>query len=376
MPNLIELEEKYMELQSDPEFQAKVLKLNAEYSGRPTLLYEATRLTKWARSQAEEGKGANIWLKREDLLMGGAHKLNNGIGQALVAKELGKTRIIAETGAGQHGVATATACALFEMDGTVYMGEKDTQRQRLNVLRIESMGAKVVPATSGNRTLNAAVNEAMRDWATNPESHYLIGSVVGPHPFPTIVRDFQSVISTEARQQFLDKVGRLPDSVVACVGGGSNCIGMFDAFVCDTGVELVGVEAGGSGELHSSTLSCGTVGWLHGARTQLLQTEEGQIADTHSISAGLDYPGVGPEHSYLQDTGRARYIPCKDDLALEGFKILAKTEGVLPALESSHAVYMGIERAKELPADAHVIICVSGRGDKDMETIAKQLNFK
>ena len=300
MPNLLELETKYIELQADKSFQETVLKWNAEYSGRPSLLYDAERLTALVRSEAPEGKGAHIWLKREDLLMGGAHKINNGIGQALVAKELGKTRIIAETGAGQHGVATATACALFGMNGTIYMGEKDTQRQRLNVLRIESMGAKVVPATSGNRTLNAAVNEALRDWAANPDSHYLIGSVVGPHPFPTIVRDFQSVISTEARRQFFEKTGKLPDCVVACVGGGSNCIGMFDAFVSDTDVELLGVEAGGTGELHSSTLTHGTTGWLHGAKTQLLQTEDGQVSETHSVSAGLDYPGVGPEHSFLK----------------------------------------------------------------------------
>eukprot|EP01059_Diplonema_ambulator_P032649 TRINITY_DN64_c3_g1_i1.p1 TRINITY_DN64_c3_g1~~TRINITY_DN64_c3_g1_i1.p1 ORF type:complete len:649 (+),score=256.89 TRINITY_DN64_c3_g1_i1:166-1947(+) len=379
MPNLIELEEKYMELQADESFTNEVRKWNEQYSGRPTLLYDATRLTDFIRKDCEEGKGARIWLKREDLLHGGAHKINNGIGQALVARALGKKRIIAETGAGQHGVATATVCALFGMDGTVYMGEKDTQRQRLNVLRIESMGSKVVPATSGARTLNSAVNEALRDWAANPaSSHYLIGSVVGPHPFPTIVRDFQGVISSEARQQFMDmNDGKLPNCVVACVGGGSNCIGAFDAFVCDSGVDLLGVEAGGDGqELHSATLSKGTTGWLHGAKTQLLQTTDGQVMETHSISAGLDYPAVGPEHSYLQDTGRAQYIPCTDDEAIEGFKLLAKTEGILPALESSHAVFKGIEKAKTLPATEHVVICVSGRGDKDMETIAKTLGFK
>eukprot|EP01064_Diplonema_japonicum_P034451 TRINITY_DN713_c0_g2_i1.p1 TRINITY_DN713_c0_g2~~TRINITY_DN713_c0_g2_i1.p1 ORF type:complete len:632 (+),score=193.78 TRINITY_DN713_c0_g2_i1:246-2141(+) len=379
MPNLIELEAKYIELQADPAFTEEVLKWNREYSGRPTLLYDAERLTSYVRKECAEDKGAKIWLKREDLLHGGAHKINNGIGQALVAKALGKNRIIAETGAGQHGVATATVCALFGMNGTVYMGEKDTQRQRLNVLRIESMGAKVVPATSGARTLNSAVNEALRDWAANPATaHYLIGSVVGPHPFPTIVRDFQSVISTEARKQFMDmNGGSLPGCVVACVGGGSNCIGAFDAFVCDDGVELLGVEAGGDGaELHSSTLSKGTVGWLHGAKTQLLQTEDGQVMDTHSISAGLDYPAVGPEHSYLQDTGRATYVPCTDDEALEGFKILAKTEAILPALESSHAIFKGIEKAKTMGRDEHVVICVSGRGDKDMETIAHKLGFK
>ena len=349
MPNLIQLEEKYMHLQQDPTFQAEVLKWNEEYSGRPTLLYEADRLTKWIREQVPADKGAKVWLKREDLMHGGAHKLNNGIGQALVARELGKKRIIAETGAGQHGVATATVCALFELQGTVYMGEKDTQRQRLNVLRMESMGTKVVPATSGNRTLNAAVNEALRDWAAHPDdTHYLIGSVVGPHPFPTIVRDFQSVISNEAKEQFKAKnEDRLPDCVVACVGGGSNCIGAFDAFVADTGVELLGVEAGGEGpHNHSATVTYGTTGWLHGAKTQLLQTENGQVCDTHSISAGLDYPAVGPEHSYLAgmqrsssglpfvhtthdtDTGRAQYVSCDDHEALEGFKILSKTEGV------------------------------------------------
>ena len=334
MPNLIELEKKYIELQADEAFLATVDKWNKEYSGRPTFLYDAERLTAFIRNELDkDGKsnlGAKIWLKREDLLHGGAHKINNGIGQALVAKELGKKRIIAETGAGQHGVATATVCALFGMDGTVYMGEKDTQRQRLNVLRMESMGTKVVPATSGGRTLNAAVNEALRDWAANSDSHYLIGSVVGPHPFPTLVRDFQSVISREAREQFMaGHDGALPNAVVACVGGGSNCIGAFDAFVCDDGVDLIGVEAGGDAkELHSATLTHGTTGWLHGARTKLLQTEEGQVSDTHSISAGLDYPAVGPEHSFLQDTGRARYIACSDDDALNGFKLLTRTEGV------------------------------------------------
>eukprot|EP00755_Sulcionema_specki_P008326 Sspe_Gene.40610::Locus_19626_Transcript_1_1_Confidence_1.000_Length_2233::g.40610::m.40610/K01694/TRP; tryptophan synthase len=379
MPNLIELEQEYMRLQCDPNFLADVAKWNREYSGRPTRLYQASRLTDEIRKTAGEGLGANIWLKREDLLHSGAHKINNGIGQALVARHLGKKRIIAETGAGQHGVATATVCALFGLDGTVYMGEKDTQRQRLNVLRMESMGSKVVPATSGGRTLNAAVNEALRDWAANADTtHYLIGSVVGPHPFPTLVRDFQSVISLEARDQFRESnAGALPDCVVACVGGGSNCIGMFDAFVGDDGVELLGVEAGGDGaDHHSSTLVKGRIGYLHGAKTQLLQTADGQVTDTHSISAGLDYPAVGPEHSFLQDTGRARYVSCPDELALEGFKILAKTEGVLPALETSHAIYMGMERAKQLPRDAHVIICVSGRGDKDMETIAKALDFE
>jgi len=323
------------------------------------------------------GGGAQIWLKREDLNHTGAHKINNAVGQALLARRLNKQRIIAETGAGQHGVATATVCAKLGLECVVYMGVDDIQRQSLNVFRMKILGATVVPVHSGSRTLKDAINEAMRDWVTNIRTtHYLVGSAIGPHPFPTIVRDFQSVIGREARAQFLEKHGQLPDVVMACVGGGSNAIGMFHPFCGDASVKIVGVEAAGGGlhtDKHCATLVRGTPGVLHGTRTLLLQDSHGQIADTHSISAGLDYPGVGPEHAHLQDTKRAEYVGVDDKQAMEGFQLLSRTEGIIPALESAHAVYHAIQLAKQMKPNQKILVCLSGRGDKDMGTVAKQL---
>jgi len=366
---LDELETAYAKLRNDPDFQ-KELKSFYDYVGRPTPLYKCTRLS-------DDLGGATIWLKREDLCHTGAHKINNAIGQALIAKRLGKTRIIAETGAGQHGVATATICAKLGLECVVYMGSEDIQRQSLNVFRMKMLGAKVISAESGSKTLKDAINEAMRDWVTYIKTtHYLVGSAIGPHPFPTIVRDFQSVIGKEARSQFLEKVGRLPDAVVACVGGGSNSIGMFHPFIEDKSVRIIGVEAAGSGVdsgKHCATLMKGTPGVLHGTRTFILQDAEGQITETHSVSAGLDYPGVGPEHAFLKASGRAEYVAVDDKEALEGFKLLAAKEGILPALETSHAIYFAAQEAKRMKRDQHIVICLSGRGDKDMGTIAKEL---
>lgn len=366
---LSQLETCFINAIKDPEFQAE-FESYYDYIARPSRLQLADRLT------AEAG-GARIWLKREDLNHTGSHKINNAVGQILLAKRLGKKRIIAETGAGQHGVATATVCAKFGMECIVYMGEEDCRRQALNVFRMRMLGATVVPVSSGSRTLKDAINEAMRDWVTNVSTtHYLVGSAIGPHPFPMIVRHFQSVIGRESKRQLQEKMGKLPDVVMACVGGGSNAIGMFHPFVEDKSVRIIGVEAGGSGvdtEFHSATLSKGTPGVLHGTRTYLLQDEKGQIIETHSVSAGLDYPGVGPEHAYLKDSGRAEYRVADDAQALIGFRKLTQLEGIIPALESSHALYHAFEVAKELPKDKDIIVCLSGRGDKDMHTVAEVL---
>jgi len=319
-------------------------------------------------------------LKREDLNHTGSHKINNAIGQILLARRIGKTRIIAETGAGQHGVATATVCARFGMECVIYMGAEDVRRQALNVFRIEMLGAKVIPVHSGSKTLKDAVNEAFRDWVTNlSTTHYLVGSAIGPHPFPTIVRDYQKVISKEIKEQMQAVRGKLPDAVVACVGGGSNAIGAFYNFIPDKNVRLIGVEAGGEGldgDKHSATLSKGTPGVLHGVRTYILQSESGQIIETHSVSAGLDYPGVGPEHAWLKDSGRAEYVVATDEQALRGFRTLTQLEGIIPALESSHAIWEGVRLASTLPAEQDIVICLSGRGDKDVEQISQLLPGK
>ena len=373
IPALEELEEAYAGLADDTAFQNELDGLLDRYVGRPTPIYHAARLS------AEIG-GAQMYLKREDLAHTGAHKINNALGQALLAKRIGRTRIIAETGAGQHGVATAAACAMLGLECIVYMGEVDVHRQTLNVFRMKLLGATVIPVMSGSRTLKDAINETIRDWVTNVETtHYIIGSVVGPHPYPTIVRDLQSVIGREARQQCLTQFGRLPDVLVACVGGGSNAIGIFHPFVDDTDVRLVGVEAAGhgieSGE-HAATLVAGTPGTLHGAKSYLLQDGEGQIYEPHSISAGLDYPGVGPEHSYLKDLGRAEYVGVTDQQALEGFQHLCRSEGIIPALEPAHAMYHAAQLASELPQDQIVLINLSGRGDKDMTIVAEGLGVE
>ncbi len=361
-----ELEEAYAAARRDPAFQAELDYLLKHYVGRPTPLYFAERLT-------SECGGARIWIKREDLAHTGAHKINNAIGQALLARRLGKPRIIAETGAGQHGVATATVCAMLGLECAVYMGAEDIRRQSLNVFRMKMLGATVVPVDSGSRTLKDAINEAMRDWVTNVRTtHYLIGSAIGPHPFPTIVRDFQSVIGREARQQMLEQAGKLPDAAIACVGGGSNAIGLFRPFIEDP-VRLIGVEAAGEGVgtgRHSATLVAGRPGVLHGTRTYLLQDANGQIVETHSISAGLDYPGVGPEHSWLKTSERAEYVAVDDLQALEGFQALTRAEGIIPALEPSHAIYHALEVARSLRPDQDLLIGLSGRGDKDMHTVA------
>ncbi len=364
------LTDDYTKAKADPQFQAELANLLKNYVGRPNPLYFAQRLTEYCG-------GARIYLKREDLNHTGAHKINNALGQALLTLRMGKQRVIAETGAGQHGVATATACAHFGLDCVVYMGEEDIRRQKLNVFIMKTMGAEVRPVTSGSRTLRDAINEAMRDWMASVQStHYIIGSVVGPHPFPMMVRDFQAVIGREARQQSLEILGRLPDEVVACVGGGSNSAGMFYPFVDDAAVALTGVEPGGRGTApgqHASTLSYGVKGVLHGSYSYVLQDQEGQTSDVHSVSAGLDYPGVGPEHSYWKDSGRVRYTPITDDQALEAFSKLARLEGILPALESSHAVAQAMLSAKVRRPDEAVVVCLSGRGDKDVYEVARVL---
>jgi tryptophan synthase beta chain len=366
MAALSELEEGYRRIKDDPEFQEEFQNLLKVYVGRPTPLQFAKGFSEYL------GNGIKVYLKREDLNHTGAHKINNALGQALLAKRLGKRRIIAETGAGQHGVATATACAFLGLECIVYMGEEDVRRQALNVFRMELLGAKVEVVKSGSRTLKDAVNEAIRDWVTNVRTtHYIIGSVVGPHPYPMIVRDFQSVIGKEAKSQILEAEGRYPDLIVACVGGGSNAIGIFYPFVEDEDVELVGVEAGGYGldtDKHAATLCRGRVGVFHGAKSYLLQTEDGQVTPTHSVSAGLDYPGVGPEHSLLKEIGRAEYDAVTDDEALKAFQVLSKTEGIIPALESSHAVAWVIRNRDKL-RDKLIIINLSGRGDKDVSQV-------
>jgi tryptophan synthase beta chain len=366
MQALDELTEAYEAARHEAGFQAELAALLADFAGRPTPLYRARRLGEAAGHPA-------VFLKREDLNHTGAHKINNTLGQALLARRMGKRRIIAETGAGQHGVATATACALFDLECVVYMGEEDVQRQALNVYRMELLGAEVRPVGSGTRTLKDATNEAIRDWVTNVETtHYIIGSVVGPDPFPRMVRDFQSIIGREARAQILEVEGRLPAAVVACVGGGSNAIGIFHAFVPDEGVQLIGVEAGGTGlesGHHSASLAAGTPGVLHGSLSYLLQDSDGQVAPAHSISAGLDYPGVGPEHSFLKDSQRARYTFATDDEALEAFHRLSELEGIIPALESAHAVAYILRHGEEY--DGPVVVCLSGRGDKDVAYVAR-----
>jgi tryptophan synthase beta chain len=370
MHPLEELTKAFEQAIRDPQFHAELEGLLRDYVGRPTPLYFARRLTEYLG-------GAKIYLKREDLAHTGAHKINNTIGQALLTKRMGKPRVIAETGAGQHGVATATAAALLGLECVIYMGELDMERQRLNVFRMKLLGAEVVPVRSGSRTLKDAINEALRDWVTNVRTtHYILGSVTGPHPFPKMVRYFQSVIGREAKQQILEREGRLPDFVVACVGGGSNAIGIFWEFLPYEQVKLIGVEAAGKGletGEHAASLCAGTVGVLHGAKTFVLQDDDGQIRDTHSISAGLDYPGVGPEHAFLKATGRASYVAVTDDEALEAFELLAKLEGILPALEPAHALAYAFKLARQLPKEAIILVNLSGRGDKDVEVVMKAL---
>ena len=370
MAALADLEEAYRRTQQDPAFQAEFAMLCKDYAGRPTPLYFARKLT-------QRGGGARIYLKREDLAHTGAHKINNALGQGLLARYMGKKRIIAETGAGQHGVAAATVCAMLGLDCIVYMGEEDVRRQSLNVFRMKLLGAEVRTVASGSRTLKDAINEAIRDWVTNVEStYYLLGSVVGPHPYPVMVRDFQSIIGVEARQQILEAAGRLPDYAVACVGGGSNALGLFHPMVKDTQVKFIGVEAAGRGlstGQHAASLVTGRVGVLHGAKSYLLQDDFGQIRETHSISAGLDYPGVGPEHSYYKETGRATYVAVTDEQALAGFRLLCETEGIIPALEPAHAIYYATELAAGLPQDQIVLVNLSGRGDKDLNIVAEAL---
>ena len=373
MAPLLELEDAYLSLKDDSDFQEEFQYYLREYVGRPNPMYYAERLT-------EELGGAKIYLKREDLNHTGAHKINNTIGQILLARQMGKKRIIAETGAGQHGVATATVTAKFNMECEVYMGEEDIERQALNVFRMRLLGTTVTPVNSGSCTLKDAINGAFRDWVTNVRTtYYLIGSVVGPHPYPMIVRDFQAVIGQESRAQILEKEGRLPDCVVACVGGGSNSIGMFYPFYADNSVKLIGVEAAGESILsgkHAATISAGSVGVFHGAKCYLLQEEDGQITPAHSISAGLDYPGVGPEHSFYKATGRAEYVSVTDEESVEGFKLLSESEGIIPALEAAHAMAYVRKLAPTLGRDQIIVLCLSGRGDKDVYTIAKVLGVE
>jgi tryptophan synthase beta chain len=374
MPILIELERQYYAAKQDPVFQDRLQELLRDYVGRPTPLYYAARLS------AECGGKARIYLKREDLCHTGAHKINNSVGQALLAQRIGKPRVIAETGAGQHGVATATACALLGLECEVFMGAEDIERQKLNVFRMELLGAKVTPVTSGTSTLKDATNEAMRDWMARCEdTHYIIGSVVGPHPFPMMVRDFHAVIGHETRDQILAVEGRLPDLIVACVGGGSNAMGIFHPFINDASVGLLGAEAAGCGintAEHAATITKGSLGVFHGAKSLVLQTDDGQISPAHSISAGLDYPGTGPEHAHLSATGRACYQPVTDTEALEAVQLLCRTEGIIPALETAHAIAAATQAARNSPEDTVIVINLSGRGDKDVFTMAKALGKK
>jgi len=373
MKAVLDLEKAYLKLKNDQDFKKELDYYLSEYAGRPTPLYFAKNLTK-------KVGGAKIYLKREDLLHGGAHKINNTLGQALMAKRMRKTRVIAETGAGQHGVATAMACAVLGLKAEIYMGKEDIERQKLNVFRMNLLGAKVHPVESGSRTLKDAINEALRDWVTNAKTtYYLIGSVVGPHPYPMIVRDFQSVIGKEIKSQIMEKDNRLPDALIACVGGGSNAMGTFYPFLDENNVKLYGVEAGGhdieSGE-HAASLCAGNEGILHGMLTYLLQDEHGQISTTHSISAGLDYPGVGPEHSFLKTMGRAKYVSINDDKAVKAFIELSKTEGIIPALEPSHSLAFAIELAGSMKKDDLIVVTLSGRGDKDVQVVADYLKVK
>ena len=372
MPSLREIEIAFDEISKDQSFWDELILLQKDFVGRPTPIYFAKNLS--------QKLNQNIWIKREDLAHTGAHKINNALGQGLLAKKLGKKRIIAETGAGQHGVATATVCAMLNLECIVYMGEEDIKRQSPNVYRMEMLGAKVESVKSGSRTLKDAVNEAIRDWVTNVEnSYYIIGSAVGPHPYPYIVREFQSVLGVESRSQILEKTGNLPDYVVACVGGGSNAIGIFSGFMDDTSVELIGVEASGEGvetKKHAATMTKGSPGILHGSLSYVLQDEYGQIQEAHSISAGLDYPGVGPEHSYLKDIERAKYFSATDEMALEGFKLLSVEEGIIPALEPAHALGFLLDWSKEIQPNQNILFLLSGRGDKDMETVSKKIDSK
>jgi len=373
VPVLDELTAAYQAVRADDTFWAEYESLSRDYSGRPTPLYLAEKFS-------QRCGGAQVFLKREDLAHTGAHKINNALGQGLLARRMGKQRIIAETGAGQHGVATAAVCAVLGLECIVYMGEEDMRRQSLNVFRMKLMGAEVRPVSGGSRTLKDAINEAIRDWVTNAgDTYYLLGSVVGPYPYPLVVRDFQSVIGREARQQILSQSGRLPDYVIACVGGGSNAIGIFYPFIEDESVRLIGVEAAGRGVgtgKHAASLVEGKVGVLHGTKSYVLQDSHGQIMETHSISAGLDYPGVGPEHSYLKDTGRASYVAVNDEEALEGFKLLCQTEGITPALEPAHAIYHAAELAGTLDKDKNIVVNLSGRGDKDMHIVMEALGVE
>ena len=368
--SLNEIELEFNKILKDETFWEELTNLQNDFIGRPTPLYYAKNLS----LQISQ----NLWIKREDLAHTGAHKINNAIGQALLAKRIGKKRIIAETGAGQHGVATATACAMLNLECIVYMGSEDIKRQAPNIYRMEMLGAKVIPVTSGSKTLKDAVNEAIRDWVTNVETtYYIIGSAVGPHPYPYIVREFQSVIGIESRKQILEKTGSLPDYVIACVGGGSNAIGIFSGFIDDEKVSLIGVEASGKGlntDKHAATLTKGSIGVLHGSMSYVLQDDYGQILEAHSISAGLDYPGVGPEHSYLKDIERAKYYSASDDVALKGFKLLSVTEGIIPALEPAHALGFLIDWCKEIPKNQNILFLLSGRGDKDMEIVSKKMD--
>ena len=368
--SLQEIELEFNQILKDETFWEELTNLQNDFIGRPTPLYYAKNLSLQINQ--------NLWIKREDLAHTGAHKINNAIGQALLAKRIGKKRIIAETGAGQHGVATATACAMLNLECIVYMGSEDIKRQAPNIYRMEMLGAKVIPVTSGSKTLKDAVNEAIRDWVTNVETtYYIIGSAVGPHPYPYIVREFQSVIGIESRKQILEKTGSLPDYVIACVGGGSNAIGIFSGFIDDEKVSLIGVEASGKGlntDKHAATLTKGSIGVLHGSMSYVLQDDYGQILEAHSISAGLDYPGVGPEHSYLKDIERAKYYSASDDAALKGFKLLSVTEGIIPALEPAHALGFLIDWCKEIPKNQNILFLLSGRGDKDMEIVSKKMD--
>jgi tryptophan synthase beta chain len=379
MPLILDLEKAWEEAKVDPAFAEELAKLSTHYAGRPSPLYFAERLTEHLRdvsAASGRGGGAKVYFKRDELNHTGSHKINNTIGQILLARRMGKTRIIAETGAGQHGVATATVCARFGLPCVVYMGATDVERQKPNVFRMKLLGAEIVPVTAGAGTLKDAMNEALRDWVTNVEStYYLIGTAAGPHPYPEMVRDFQAVIGTEAREQIQQAEGKLPDAIVACVGGGSNAIGLFHPFLDDSDVAIYGVEAGGrglDGDEHCASLNAGRPGVLHGNRTYVICDDDGQIIETHSISAGLDYPGVGPEHAFLKDSGRADYVGVTDDEAMEAFHLLARKEGILAALESSHAIAQAMKLARDLPSDALVLCNLSGRGDKDIFTIAKR----
>ena len=373
MPLILELQEEYTAAKSDPEFQRQLAYFQGDYIGRPSPLYFAERLT-------EHLGGASVYFKREELNHTGAHKINNCIGQVLLAKQMGKKRIIAETGAGMHGVATATVAARFGLPCVIYMGETDIERQQTNVFRMKLLGAEIIPVTSGTGTLKDAMNEALRDWVTNvDDTFYIIGTVAGPHPYPAMVRDFQAVIGHETRTQMLEKHGRLPDSLIACVGGGSNALGLFYPFIDDADVQMIGVEAGGKGVksgLHAASLNGGTPGVLHGNRTYLLQNEDGQITDAHSISAGLDYPGIGPEHAWLHEQKRVDYVSATDDEALEAFQLCCRQEGIIPALETAHALAEVTKRAPTLPREHLMVINRSGRGDKDMMSVAQHLGEK